>query len=177
MSRKSINIDELFKDAVNGYEVKAPTRRSSVSKIGLTTVWKKSLIAFGSISLLWATVIVVFLQFKKEEKPVVKMAVPVVNTPINIPVNSADQFKLDAEDSVAITKSDISLQPNKEINASTPIINKIAQPKEEGEVTVITEKTTYYQKYEVDANGNKTKVISSHSSKESDTSKVVKTAR
>lgn len=173
MSERNINIDDLFKDALKDFEVPSPLRAKTKKK---DSFLKKNLLWITAGAVVLTAVASSVLLFSAEEKAV-EVVLPKTSTQTVAPITQVPVIKEIIRDTVVkvveVPKPDVS-KSAKKIDKVEP--EKIVLPvyeENKGEKSmIITTRSSYYETYEVDEKGNKIKVLSTQTTRRSDTTLV-----
>jgi hypothetical protein len=171
MSERNINIDDLFKDALKDFEVPSPLRAKSVKK---DSFFKKNAVWFGAGVLVLSLSVASVLMLNSEEKakevvaPKAQSVAPVTQTPVVKEIIRDTVVKV-----VEVPKPVAAEAPKQKAKSESEKIVLPVYEENKGEKSmIITTRSSYYETYEVDEKGNKIKVLSTQTTRRSDTTLV-----
>ncbi|MCX6181006.1 MAG: hypothetical protein NT150_03640 [Bacteroidetes bacterium] len=168
MSKRNINIDEYFKDALSDFKVEAPLREKQKRSFLKSTSFKW--IALSVVVVIAAVVFALGNLMKSEDEEVHEVL------PVAQPASTI--IKEVSNDSVAPASTDdhkmsTPINEVKPDNKKETNVAPVVVPSKNGQM-IITEKKVYYETYEEDDNGNQGKLLESGYKIEKDTTYVKK---
>jgi hypothetical protein len=170
MSERNINIDDLFKDALKDFEVPSPLRSKTKKKDSFV---KKNtvLLVVGAIAAMGVASFLLLTSKEQVAQPTIQTVAPIVKAAI-APV--VKEIVVDTVVKVVEVPKTIVVEAPKAKTKNEP--EKVAVPvytENSGEKSmIITTRSSYSETYEVDEKGNKIKVLSTQSTRRSDTTLV-----